>query len=288
MTKGELTAPRIGALTILAAITTVVLQIVFGVWTRYYYGSAFGQAAWIGLMWLGCSMTASVCFSPIFSWRRVLIGVSGFGWHVLFMSVCWQEPPVRYLLLFGTLVGLQVCASLMLGVPVWLGFRTADEPVADGSLRYRFTIRSILLTTAMVAVLSSATRAYSITAAAAPLLAVPLFVLLYIGAASTMLATSYVRIRACCLLAVLLCGAILYSWLARALSSSVVDALTLREFILSLGSVPSDAFVVELQFLQFGLFAFSCCLWFALGRIDARDFERRRFLRGALAAKKTT
>ncbi|QDS89357.1 hypothetical protein EC9_35560 [Rosistilla ulvae] len=284
MSNGELTHPRIGVLSVLAAITVVVLQIVFGLWVRFDYGSPFGQAVWIGLMWLGCSMTASVCFSAMFSWRRLFFGAAAFVWHVLVMSICWRESPVRYMLLLGGLLVLQSTVSTLLGVPAWLAWHTNE---GDLPRRYRFTIRSVMLGTTLVAVLLSAARAYDVPVVAAQLLAVPLFVLLYIGSASTMLAYAHLRIRALCLLAVLFGGVILYSWVATALSLSVGDRRTLRGFLDSLSDYSSDAFVVQMQLVQFGLFTVGCCLCFALGRIDQRDFERQQVLERTLASAKS-
>ncbi|QDV58352.1 hypothetical protein [Rosistilla oblonga] len=285
MSNGELIHPRIGPLSILGAITILVLQVVFGMWVLFYYGSPFGQAAWIGLMWLGCSMTASVCFSATFSWRRVLFGGLSFLWHVLFMAICWRETPLRYMLLLGGLLVLQGTFSTILGVPAWHWGR---ESKAALPTRYRFTIRSILVATTVVAMLLSAARAYELPMVAPQLLAVPLFVLLYLGAASAMLAESHVRIRALCLLAVLLGGSLLYSWIATALVGSTGQSLTLRQFVGSLGSNSLDGFVVQMQMVQFGLFTIGCCLCFGFGRTDDRDFVRRQLWRQESDSAKST
>lgn len=234
-------------------------------------------------MWLGCSITAAVCFSAMLSWRRVIVGATVTAWHIGFMAFCWQAPMPRYILLLGTFMFLQSVISSALGIPAWRVWQNESMEVRQP---YRFSIRAILMLTTVVALLLSALRIYGFTEITMQLLAIPLVVLMAIGSASTMLAVAYQKIRAVCLVVVLMGSSLLYAWMIIAGASTSGTPTTLRQFLGSLSDFSTNTDAVIMLAVQFGVFTFGCCLVFGLGRIDQRDFERRQTAKAMLAPER--
>ena len=266
-------AVRIGTLSILGLIVLFVMQVCFAVWIRFDYGSWFGQAFWIALMWLGVSVNSLVCFAALASWRRSIVGAVVLLVEVVLMAFGWSESSFRYVIMFGFLTTWIAVTATFLRLPPWFSWRDdrtrKPQPI-------RFTIRSVLLITTIVAVLMAATRLYEAAAMTTPLAAVPLFGLLAVLSSWTMLASSRLRSRAIGLTAVLLVGSWSYSMLAFNLEMIVADQVPLGAMLGSFGKMFPDAFIIQMHLITFGVFTLGMCVIYALGRLDDRDFRMRK------------
>lgn len=208
-TGDELTVPRVGVLTMLALVVTLLMQATFGFWVLRHNASSFGLAGWVGIMWFGAMASNHLCFTPPVRWRWIGLGVAALIWHILLMTICMQEAILRYVLLFGAMTVVQLTMILAAGLPAWEG--PAAGQVTQRQ-RHRFTIRSIILSTTVIAILLATARHYTVAIMVIPLAAIPLFVLLWFLTASTMLAWQYQRWRAVLVVVVLLGGSLLFTW----------------------------------------------------------------------------
>ena len=269
----ELAVPRIGVLTMLAIAITFVLQAVFGYWVYLHNASSFGQAAWIGLMWFGLLMASHLCFTPPIRWRWIGLGLATFIWHILVMSICWRMPILRYVLMFGVATAVQIAMITIMGLPAWEGFAGT---LVNRTQRHRFTIRSIILCTTVVAVLLATSRQYSLAMIDIQLAAIPLFVLLWLLAASTMLAWRYRIWRAAFLAVVLVGGSLMFTWVVFAWKDSADQGERLGGFVGALRDAQPPEHWFEMHFYTFAIFAIAASILFGFGRLDARDFRMRQ------------
>ncbi|MEZ6088915.1 MAG: hypothetical protein R3C05_12990 [Pirellulaceae bacterium] len=269
----EKASPRVGTLSILGASALFMLQFCFAYWLRFYYGSLIGRGFWIGIMWLGVTVNALVCFTALASWRRAIVGLIVLALHVMVMTYGWGGSSLRYTILFGFLTTWITVTSTFMRLPVWLSWRVTEgyrpQPI-------RFSIRSVLLITTIVAVLMAASRIYQVVAIMTQLVAVPYCGLFAVGAAWTMLASDHLRLRAICLTIVLVCGSLSYSVLATCMIEVVLNEKPLVVVLQSLGTWIPDGFTVRVHLIQFGVFTLGICIAYALGRLDDHEFQLRK------------
>lgn len=277
--RNELSPCRFGMLTTLFLLSVLVLQVLFGAWIFLRNSSSLGQAVWIGIMWFGVSATTAIGLRSATGLGHSALGLLGVAWHVMYMSICWRADSLRYVLLFGSFAGFQWITAHIMATPRWTLPGQIRAQASDDSSR--FSIRSLLFSTTLVAGLMAANRIYSVTENELQfrLLAVPLFVLVHLLAASAMLGRSHQRFRAVILVSVLFAGATLYSWASISGNVASIDgmeSITFREFLSGLLQYDERGFVWRMQFVSFATFAFATSVWFVLGRIDDLDFRRSR------------
>lgn len=192
-----------------------------------------------------------------------------FTWQIFVMSLYWSEPMVRYWMLFGLFAVLQFMLDRVLSVPAPRWHRETTK----ASQGKRFSIRSLLVLTTVIAILMAAFREYApqIESLETVLLALPLLLTLRILAASAFLARQHHAWRAIILLVVLGIGSLLYSWIIFSLSSVSSNDLTITQFLGELTDQSGAKFIWLMQVISIGMFVSVSCLSFLLGRIDRHD-----------------
>lgn len=107
---------------------------------------------WAG--WSACVWWSSSLKNP---WIKLALGVAVGAWHVAWMAQSRDQPPLRYLIMFGGYAIVQSTLFRFFRVPSWSATTFRLKPISEG--RRQFAILEwLLLTTATALMITGAKR----------------------------------------------------------------------------------------------------------------------------------